>query len=190
MWGYMDLHSVSGDLLFSSSQPTLKRALIEAVGAGAPLHGIDLRCARLCGAPLDGMTASGACLWGADLTGCDLAEADLSGADMRLARLTDTCLADSLCAGALFDGAYFKDTLITGADFSGCCFSCPSVFSLPLHVSAGLTGAVYWHRGEQACPLDGGVTRIQIAAQDIIVLGTHVLIDGMLHGTTESGVVL
>lgn len=182
----MDLHSVSGDLLFSSRQPTLKRALVEAVEQGAALHGIDLRRTHLRGAALDGMIAPGACLWGADLSGCDLAEANLSGADMRLASLIDTCLADVLCADAIFDGAYFKETLIAGADFSGCRFSCPSVLTLPLHLCADLSGAVYWHRGEQACPLDGGIARIQLAAQEIVLLGDKVLMNGMLRGTTES----
>lgn len=186
----MDLQSVSGDILFSSRQPTLKRSLVEAVEQGAALHGIDLRRARLRGTVLDGLFAPGACLWGADLTGCDLAEANLSGADLRLASLTDACLADTTCADALFDGAYFRDTLVAGTDFSGCRFSCPSVLSLPLHLCAGLSGAVYWHKGEQSCPLDSGIARIQVADQNIMVLGGRVLMNGMLHGTTESSALI
>lgn len=180
MWGVMNLYSVSGKLLFSSRQLTVRRALIEAVQAGAGLHGVDLRGARLCGALLDGMIAPGACLWGADLSGCDMADADITGADARLARFTGACLAGSLCAGGLFDGACFQNALITDADFNGCRFTCPSALSLPWHLCRDRRGAVYWDRGEHALPLDDGIVHVQTGDQHIVLLGRHILVNGSI----------
>lgn len=177
----MNLYSVSGDLLFSSRQPTLKRALEAAVKGGVALHGIDLRRARLCGADLDGMNAPGACLWGADFTDCDMAQANISGADARLATFTRACLADALCAGGDFDGAYFKDTLLGGVDFSACRFSCPSILTQPLHLCRDLSNAVYWHKGEVACALDHGVMRMQSTGQDVLLLGGRLFVNGALQ---------
>jgi hypothetical protein len=172
----MDLYNITGDRLFSSVHKTLRKALGEAVIKGVCLQGIDLRRARLSGARLDGLDAPGACLWGADLSGCDMADANLVGADARLATLTDACLADARCAGVQFDGAYFKNTLVDGADFSDCRFSCPSILSMPLHLCRALRGSVYWHRGEVPCPLDGGIMRLQVLGNEIIALGEECLI--------------
>ncbi len=178
----MDLYNITGDRLFSSVHITVRKVLEEAVTKGVCLPGIDLRRARLSGARLDGLNAPGACLWGVDLSACDMAEANLAGADARLATLTDACLADARCAGVLFDGAYFKNTLVEGADFSDCRFSCPSILSMPLHLCRTLHGSVYWHRGEVPCPLDGGIMRLQALGNEIIALGEKCLIvNGVLQ---------
>lgn len=176
----MDLYTTDGTLLYSSRAVTLKRTLLEAVIGGVPLERVNLRRAKLRGLRLDGMKAAGACLWGADLSGCDLGGADLSGADARMATLADCCLAEANCAEARFDGAFFRQTIMTACDFSRCSFSCPSILNQPLTTCATLAGAVYWHRGEHACPLDDGITRLNTAEHTIVVLGRHLITNGDL----------
>lgn len=192
----MDLYATNGTLLYSSRQPTLKRALGEAIDSSIALAGLNLRRVKLRGAKLDGLRAPGACLWGADFTGADLAGADISGVDARMATFSESCLAEALCTNARFEGAFFRQTLIQDADFSGCTFSCPSILQQNLHDCCDLTGAIYWHRGEEACPLDEGVTRLTTGGHTIVVLGKRLIANGELdhknipsaQNTTKSGI--
>ncbi len=177
----MILYSITGEALYNSRQPSLKRTLAEAAAEGIMLPGINLRRARLKGAALDGLIAPGACLWGADLSGCDLAEADLSGADARMATFADTCLADVVAVEARFEGAYFRNVLLEGADFSGCAFSCPSILTQPLHLCRSLDRALYWHRGEDACALSQGISRLQIRGHELVALGDRLIVNGDLQ---------
>ena len=176
----MNLYAITGGVLYAARTSSLKQALIGAVEQGADLSGVNLRRARLHRVRLDGLIAPGACLWGADLTGCDLAGADLRGADLRMATLADCCLAEADCTGARFDGAFFRQTLIAGAGFAGCSFSCPSILTQPLSSCRSLHDAVYWHRGEKACDLGAGVTRLEWGGHTIVGVGQRLIVNGEL----------
>ena len=80
----MDIkHRVTGKVLFSNKEKTIKETVITAVSEGADLGGADLG-----GAYLEGADLGGADLEGADLRGADLRGADLRGADLYHIRIT------------------------------------------------------------------------------------------------------
>lgn len=177
----MKLYTLSGDVLYEGNHNTTRTALIHAVRDNVPLAGVNLRRARLKGAALDGMHAPGACLWGADLTRCDLAGALLSHADLRMANVVETCLADSDCSEVQWQGAYFRHVILTGAILSGGQFSCPSILEQPLHLCRALSQAFYWHQGERALSLEGGFARLTAGAQDIVMIGGRLIVNGALQ---------
>jgi len=80
------IKNIDGDVIYTSSKPTLKEAVEEAVGCKA-----DLSEANLCEANLYKANLYKANLRGADLRGADLYGADLYGADLYGANL---CKAD------------------------------------------------------------------------------------------------
>jgi len=74
-------------IIYQSTKPTLKEAVVEAVENDAYLGDADLRGAYLRDADLSGADLRDAYLRGADLRDADLSGADLSGAYLRGAYL-------------------------------------------------------------------------------------------------------
>ena len=78
-------------IIYQSTKPTLKEAVVEAVEndanlSGANLSGADLSDANLSGADLRGANLRDANLRGADLRGANLRGADLHGAELHSAK--------------------------------------------------------------------------------------------------------
>jgi len=167
-------------MIYAARGASFRAAHEEVLRAGVHLNGLNARRAKLRGARLDGLIAPGACFWGADLTRSDLADADLTGCDLRMAGFKETCLADAVLRGADLSGAYFAGTLLDGADLGACRFSCPSILRQPLHRCRSLEGAVYWHRGETACALAGGVAHFSAGGHAVTVIDRHLIADGRL----------
>ena len=93
----IEIKNIDGDVIYTSSKPTLKEAVEEAVGCEADLgeanlRGADLREADLCEANLCGANLRGADLGEADLCGADLRGANLCGANLRGADLGEADL--------------------------------------------------------------------------------------------------
>ena len=87
-------------IIYQSTKPTLKEAVVEAVEndanlSGANLSGADLSDANLSGADLSSADLRGADLRSADLSSADLRGANLSGADLRGANLRDAELQNA-----------------------------------------------------------------------------------------------
>jgi Pentapeptide repeats (8 copies) len=78
-----------------------RQEILDAVKAGADLHGADLYGADLCGADLRGADLCGADLRGADLCGANLRGASLCGANLRGANLYATNLHGANLSGAV-----------------------------------------------------------------------------------------
>ena len=78
----IEIKNIDGDVIYTSSKPTLKEAVEEAVGCKANLCGADLYKANLSGADLSEANLSKANLYGADLCGANLSKATLYGADL------------------------------------------------------------------------------------------------------------
>jgi len=76
----IEIKNIDGDVIYTSSKPTLKEAVEEAVGCGANLCDADLYDADLSDADLSDADLSGANLYGANLSGANLCGADLYGA--------------------------------------------------------------------------------------------------------------
>jgi uncharacterized protein YjbI with pentapeptide repeats len=83
----MIIKNLSGSVLHTSKEPTIKLAVEEAVRMGADLSWADLSGADLSGAILSGAYLFGAYLFGAYLFGAYLFGADLRWADLRGANL-------------------------------------------------------------------------------------------------------
>ena len=73
-------------IIYQSTKPTLKEAVVEAVENGADLSGADLRGANLSDANLRDANLSGADLRGANLRGADLRGANLRDAELQNAK--------------------------------------------------------------------------------------------------------
>jgi len=89
----IEIKNIDGDVIYTSSKPTLKEAVEEAVKCGANLGDADLCEANLRGADLYGADLHEADLYGADLRGADLCEANLRGADLYGADLCEANLS-------------------------------------------------------------------------------------------------
>ena len=92
-----------GSIIYQSTKPTLKEAVVEAVGEGADLSGADLVDADLSGA---------------DLVGADLSDAYLRDANLCDAYLRGAYLRDADLRGANLRGAYLRGANLIGADLS------------------------------------------------------------------------
>jgi len=90
-------------VIYQSTKPTLKEAVIEAVKNGADLTSADL---------------SGADLSGANLTVANLTDADLTSADLTVANLTVANLSRADLSGADLSGANLTDANLSRADLS------------------------------------------------------------------------
>ncbi|MGK3964601.1 pentapeptide repeat-containing protein [Sorangium sp. So ce118] len=86
---------------------------------GADLHGVQLACEDLRGAPLAGANLRDANLSGADLSGADLTEATLSGATLSGAKLDGTILRRANAHRADFTQAEAKGAVVELAKLSG-----------------------------------------------------------------------
>jgi len=93
-----------GSIIYRSTKPTLKEAVVEAVGKGADLSGANL---------------IGADLIGADLSDAYLCDANLSDADLSDAYLCDANLSDANLVGANLSGANLSDADLSGANLIG-----------------------------------------------------------------------
>jgi len=91
----IEIKNIDGDVIYTSSKPTLKEAVEEAVGCKADLCGANLCDADLCKANL-----CGANLCGADLRDADLRDANLCGANLCKANLCDANLCEADLCGA------------------------------------------------------------------------------------------
>ena len=100
----------AGDALIVVS----RRRLRELVAEGEDLSGVDLRRARLGGAPM-----VGAQLGGRDLRHIVLAKADLRQADLRDALLDEADLSGADLRGADLRGASLLEADLSGADLRG-----------------------------------------------------------------------
>jgi len=108
------IKNIYDEVIYTSALPTIRDALIEAVGKkinlraanlqDADLRAANLRAADLRGADLQGANLQGANLRGADLQGADLRGADLGGADLQ---------------GADLQGANLRAVDLQGADLRG-----------------------------------------------------------------------
>jgi uncharacterized protein YjbI with pentapeptide repeats len=109
----------SGAVIYESSKPTLKEAVVEANLYEADLRGANLRGADLRGANVRGADLRGADLYGADLSGADLYDADLSGADLYDADLYEA----NLYGANLYEANLYEANLyganLRGADLRG-----------------------------------------------------------------------
>jgi len=108
----IEIKNIDGDVIYTSSKPTLKEAVEEAVGCkanlyGADLYKADLSEANLSEADLYGANLCGADLYGANLCGADLREANLSKADLREADLSKANLSEANLSEADLYGAKF-----------------------------------------------------------------------------------
>ena len=75
----IEIKNIDGDVIYTSSKPTLKEAVEEAVGCGANLCDADLYDADLSDADLSDADLSGANLYGANLSGANLYGAKFYG---------------------------------------------------------------------------------------------------------------
>jgi len=78
----IEIKNIDGDVIYTSSKPTLKEAVEEAVKCGANLGDADLCEANLSRANLCEANLSRANLYGANLCGANLCGANLCGADL------------------------------------------------------------------------------------------------------------
>ena len=78
----IEIKSIYGAVIYTSTKQTIKEAVEEAVSGGAYLYGANLSGANLREAYLRGANLSGANLRGAELSGADLREAYLRGAEL------------------------------------------------------------------------------------------------------------
>jgi len=108
-----------GSIIYQSTKPTLRGAVVEAVGKGAYLSGADLISANLIGADLISANLSDAYLIGADLSGANLSDAYLVGADLSGANLSDANLVGADLIGADLRGANLSDAELQSAKFYG-----------------------------------------------------------------------
>ena len=86
----------------SETTETIRKAVEEAVTAGANLSGANLSDANLSGADLSRANLIGANLSGADLSGADLIDANLIGADLSDADLDYSSGFSLSCHGSRF----------------------------------------------------------------------------------------
>ena len=100
----IEIKNIDGDVIYTSSKPTLKEAVEEAVGCKANLYGADLYKADLSEANLSEADLYGANLCGADLYGANLCGADLREADLSKANLSEANLSEADLYGAKFYG--------------------------------------------------------------------------------------
>jgi hypothetical protein len=113
------LHRYTRAVLYTSTKPTLREAVIESVDRGADLGGANLRGAYLGGADLGGANLRGAYLGGANLRGADLVGADLGGANLRGADLGGANLRGAYLGGANLRGADLRGAYLGGANLRG-----------------------------------------------------------------------
>ena len=93
-----------GSIIYQSTKPTLKEAVVEAVGKGANLSDAYL---------------SDAYLRSANLIGADLRGANLSDANLSSANLSDAYLRDANLIGADLIGANLSNAELQNAKFYG-----------------------------------------------------------------------
>ena len=105
----IQIHSVTGEVMYECEAASLREAVEKAVAEGA-----DLRRAYLRRADLRGVNLSGA-----NLRGANLIDADLYGADLRSANLIGANLSGADLSGANLSGVDLRDADLTGADLTG-----------------------------------------------------------------------
>lgn len=160
----MYLKSIDGKILFEGKFFNARQGVEMAVEAGETLNYINLRGENLSGAQLDNAKMENACFWGANLAGAHMSDGNFGKADFRTANFLDTCLAEANCEAANFEGSYFSKTIFIGTNLRKAKFSCPSIFTIDLSHTSGMTGAIYSHLGEVDC---------DISHAPLIIKGLH-----------------
>jgi len=100
----IEIKNIDGDVIYTSSKPTLKEAVEEAVKRGADLYEANLGEADLREADLGRANLRDADLSRADLGGANLRDADLGRADLGKANLCKANLSEADLYGAKFYG--------------------------------------------------------------------------------------
>ena len=100
----IEIKNIDGDVIYTSSKPTLKEAVEEAVGCKANLREANLSEADLRKADFYGANLCKADLSGADLCDANLCEANLYGANLRGANLYGANLSGAELCEAKFYG--------------------------------------------------------------------------------------
>ena len=100
----IEIKNIDGDVIYTSSKPTLKEAVEEAVKRGANLSRADLREADLRDADLGRADLGRANLGRANLYGANLRDADLREADLGRANLYEANLRGANLYEAKFYG--------------------------------------------------------------------------------------
>ncbi len=177
----MIVKSLTGKVLFYSTDKTLKSTIEAAVQEGVDLSYANLRSAKLKGAALDGLKAQGACFWGADLTGADVGLADLRACDLRAVEMKNTCLAETNLSGADLRGAYFEGCLLEGAVFDDVRLSCPSFWNCGLQNLKSFKGLIYVHEGDVEIPIKSNPLVIHGLNQNLVLLEEYFLWGRELH---------
>ena len=103
----IEIKNIDGDVIYTSSKPTLKEAVEEAVGCKADLCGANLSKTNLSKADLSKANLRDANLSKADLREADLRDADLGRADLCEANLYGANLSKANLYGADLYGAKF-----------------------------------------------------------------------------------
>jgi hypothetical protein len=114
----------TGTILYSSTCPTLREAVIEAIKrkvnlSGSDLSGSNLSGSDLRGSDLSGSNLSGSDLRGSDLRGSDLRGSDLSGSDLSGSNLSGSDLRGSDLSGSNLSGSDLRGSDLRGSDLSG-----------------------------------------------------------------------
>jgi len=117
------------------------------------------------------------------LSGCDL-----TSVDFRLSNLKDACLALSECQYTDFSGVFFSKTIIGGVNFSGCKFSCPSVFSIDLSLAASLEKARYILDGEIECELTKPPITIYGLESPLVIMNGCLLSEGEVKNLNNKNI--
>jgi hypothetical protein len=99
----------TGTILYSSTCPTLREAVIEAIKRKVNLSGSDLSGSDLRGSDLSGSDLRESNLRGSDLSGSDLRDSDLRGSNLR----------DSDLRGSNLRGSDLSGSNLSGSDLSG-----------------------------------------------------------------------
>jgi len=120
----MEIKNIYGAVIYTSSEASIKGAVVEAIKKGADLQGADLRSAYLRSADLQGAylrsaDLQGAYLQGADLRSADLRSAYLQGADLQGADLRSADLRSAYLLGADLRSADLQGADLRSADLQG-----------------------------------------------------------------------
>lgn len=175
----MNLYTIEGNLLYTSTHKSLGATIEYAIDNNVTLEKIDLSNKDLRNITFDTATMRGASFKNANLTGANISECALDFSDFSHATLYDTCLVYSSLKGvsflySLFGATDLSETIIDNSLFSG-----PTTFSLSFRSVTSMMNVKYFQES-MVCSMQTPPIHIKGNHCDTTILDDHIIIDNQI----------
>lgn len=173
-------------ILFQSTQNSVKEALYEALQAGVDLEGLNLSYADLSFANLDDALFENVSFVGANLMGTNLSECHMNRVDFSHANLVGACFAYAKIHKSDFWDTEFGRTDFACAHVTACRFSGPGVFDIDYQSFENHSlSYIYDFERHLKMPISNAAVHIKQSRNKFLITDGMVCINGQIFRTKK-----